>query len=165
MDKIEKTALFKWYIISLVMVMFGWALFLLGYFGTVWEADLTKLSFLILGMFFVTTLKSGHDIYLLEYLGIKEPRKIEFGWFISEVYLNIGMVGTIIGFIFIMKDFSMVNFEDVSTVQDLIVNLGAGVSTALYTTLFGLVASTITKVQYFIFEESYKERESDNEQV
>ena len=63
------------------------------------------------------------------------------------------MIGTIIGFIIVMKDFSTIDFSNLSTIQDLIKNLGSGISTALYTTLFGLVASILTKLQYFALED------------
>jgi len=39
--------------------------------------------------------------------------------------------------------------EDLSTVQGMIKGLGAGMSTALYTTLTGLVCSALLKIQYF----------------
>jgi flagellar motor component MotA len=132
-----------------------------GLFSVVLEADLTGLSLFITGLFIITSLKCGYDIYNLEKTGEVDSKKIEFGWFMSEVFLSIGMVGTIIGFIFIMKDFSSVNFEDVATIQDLIRNLGSGVSTALYTTLFGLTASIVTKVQYFIFESGLEDKEDE----
>jgi flagellar motor component MotA len=43
-----------------------------------------------------------------------------------------------------MKDVS-----DVSTIQGLIKSLGTGMSTALYSTLTGLICSTLLKIQYF----------------
>ncbi len=150
----NSTYLLKWYLVfTLTMIMF-FVSGALGIFDIVWEGDLTKLSFSITALFFLTSLKCGNDIRKLSTEHPPSTRSVEFGWFMSEVFLSLGMVGTIIGFIFIMKDFATVNFNDVSTIQELIKNLGAGVSTALYTTLFGLIASILTKVQYFIFEEA-----------
>ena len=39
--------------------------------------------------------------------------------------------------------------SDVSTVQGLIKSLGIGMSTALYSTLTGLISSALLKIQYF----------------
>ena len=42
-----------------------------------------------------------------------------------------------------------VNVSDVNTVQELVRQLGGGMSTALYTTLSGLICGTILKIQCF----------------
>ena len=74
---------------------------------------------------------------------------MEIGWFTSDLCLSIGMMGTVIGFIMMLSGFSHVNVEDMSTVQGMIKGLGSGMSTALYTTLTGLICSSLLKIQYF----------------
>jgi biopolymer transport protein ExbB/TolQ len=59
------------------------------------------------------------------------------------------MVGTVVGFISMMSGFSTLDVGDMTTVQDMIKSLGAGMSTALYTTLVGLICSSLLKIQYF----------------
>ena len=39
--------------------------------------------------------------------------------------------------------------SEVKTIQTLVKNLGSGMSTALYTTLSGLVCGSVLKIQYF----------------
>lgn len=146
------TFFLKWYLLFTLTLFLTGFLVVSGFFHTVWDADVTKLSFLITFLYFMVSVKCGIDIKKFEKDFVSNDRDIEFGWFSADVFLSLGMVGTIIGFILIMKDFSMINFSDLSTIQDLIKNLGSGISTALYTTLFGLVASIMTKIQYFMFE-------------
>ena len=45
--------------------------------------------------------------------------------------------------------FTGINIANVSSVQTALASMAVGMSTALYTTLTGLITSTILKVQYF----------------
>ena len=45
--------------------------------------------------------------------------------------------------------FDGINIANVSSVQQALASMAVGMSTALYTTLAGLITSTILKVQYF----------------
>ena len=67
----------------------------------------------------------------------------------SDMFLSIGMIGTVIGFISMLGGFSSLDVNNAETVQGLIKELGSGMSTALYTTLVGLVCSVFLKIQYF----------------
>ena len=59
------------------------------------------------------------------------------------------MIGTVVGFIMMLGGFFTVDFSDTATLQNLIKDLGSGMSGALYTTLTGLICSALLKVQYF----------------
>jgi len=71
------------------------------------------------------------------------------GWFASQMCLNLGMIGTVIGFIMMLVGFSHVDVSNVKSVQDLLASMSGGMSTALYTTLAGLVSMQILQLQYF----------------
>lgn len=91
-------------------------------------------------------LNSGReDKHLVE----KIDHLIEVGWFASDLCLTIGMIGTVSGFIMMLSGFYTVDVSKVQTIQELIKQLGAGMSTALYTTLVGLICSALLKIQYF----------------
>jgi biopolymer transport protein ExbB/TolQ len=64
------------------------------------------------------------------------------------------MAGTVIGFIMMLSGFAKVDVTDTSTVQGLIKSLGVGMSTALYSTLTGLICSALLKIQYFNLTQS-----------
>ena len=127
--------------------------------ASLWENDSTKLSFLLLALFFQMSVWCGYKTWRLsrfldqgeteKYLVEKIEDLIEVGWFASDLCLSIGMVGTVIGFIMMMSGFASVDVSDMNTVQDMIKGLGAGMATALYTTLVGLVCSSLLKIHYF----------------
>jgi biopolymer transport protein ExbB/TolQ len=68
------------------------------------------------------------------------------------------MIGTVIGFMLMLSGFSSVNFADVSSVQSLIATLSSGMSTSLSTTLVGLTASVILKLQFFGLEKALEDK-------
>ena len=131
----------------------------LGLLGTLWEKDATKLSFVLLGLFAVMSGWCGYKTWRLSvfidskktepYLIEKIEHLMEVGWFTSDLCLSIGMMGTVIGFIMMLGGFANIDINDMATVQGLIKGLGVGMSTALYTTLTGLICSALLKIQYF----------------
>ena len=151
----------KWYIVfTLVLIGMG-ALFPFGVISAVWIADVTKLSFVIMAIYLAASIKCGNDICQFEKTGQVHSRGVELGWFTSETLLALGMTGTVIGFIIIMKDFMYVNVEDVSSIEALIRSLGLGISTVVYTTLFGLVGSILLKIQYFLLEDAVEKAKDE----
>jgi hypothetical protein len=74
---------------------------------------------------------------------------VNSGFFAGDQCENIGMIGTIAGMCMVLLCFESVDVENISTVQDLIHSLGPGLATAFYTTLLGLVGSSLLKQQYF----------------
>ena len=131
----------------------------LGLLGTLWEKDATKLSFVLLALFAAMSGWCGYKTWRLSvfidsnktepYLIEKIEHLMEVGWFTSDLCLSIGMMGTVIGFIMMLGGFANIDIKDMATVQGLIKGLGVGMSTALYTTLTGLICSALLKIQYF----------------
>ena len=125
-----------------------------GILQRLYEYDATKLSILIVAVFVWQSLSCIGEIRKIESVGIHEKteRRLERGWFYSDVILSVGMVGTVIGFIMMLSGFSDINFENSEDVQSLMSSLGYGMSTALSTTLVGLVSSIMLKLQFFLLE-------------
>ena len=156
---IKHTLFLKWWLfITIIAVGFIFAASQ-GFVETIWEADTTKLSFLLLVIFLKMSACCGYKTWTLSrFIDEKKQDKhivekiehlMEVGWFTSDLCLTIGMIGTVVGFIMMLSGFTTVDTSDVKTVQDLIKTLGVGMSTALYTTLMGLICSAGLKVQYF----------------
>jgi len=156
---IKHTLFLKWWLfITIIVVGFIFAASR-GFVGIIWEADSTKLSFLLLVIFLKMSAWCGYKTWTLSrFIDEKKQDKhivekiehlMEVGWFTSDLCLTIGMIGTVVGFIMMLSGFTTVDTSDVKTVQDLIKTLGVGMSTALYTTLMGLICSAGLKVQYF----------------
>lgn len=95
---------------------------------------------------------AGDNRELLEVYetALKSPQEI--GWFAADVMLKLGLLGTIIGFIFMLGSVSEVSDFDVSTMQDILRQMGTGMGTALYTTLAGLVCSVLASMQYHMLD-------------
>ena len=155
-----KHALFlKWWLFfTVVCVGFIYAVSV-GAIETLWDKDETKLSFVLLALFGSVSAWCGYKTWMLcrfldsgrkdRHLVEKINHLIEVGWFASDLCLTIGMIGTVSGFIMMLSGFYTVDVSQFHTIQELMKQLGAGMSTALYSTLVGLVCSALLKIQYF----------------
>jgi len=156
---IKHTLFLKWWLIFTATIVGIVLIAINGGWLILWNEDTTKLSFVLLAIFMgmstwcgVKTWRlscfldqEGEDKHLVE----KIEHLVEVGWFTSDLCLSIGMMGTVIGFVMMLSGLAQVDVSDINTVQGLIKNLGAGMSTALYSTLTGLICSSLLKVQYF----------------
>ena len=81
---------------------------------------------------------------------LKGPQEI--GWFVSDMMLKLGLLGTIIGFIFMLGSVSNIADFDVSSMQKILRHMSTGMGTALYTTLAGLTCSVLSAMQYHMLD-------------
>ena len=78
-------------------------------------------------------------------------------WFVSEMMISLGMIGTVIGFIYMLYSvFSSLNITDTMAVQESLGKMAQGMGTALLTTLVGLVSSVLVKSQLVMVENERK---------
>ena len=67
--------------------------------------------------------------------------------------LTLGMIGTVAGFILMLGDsFSNIDTSNPETLKAALAAMAVGMSTALYTTLIGLICAQLTKVQLINLE-------------
>lgn len=103
--------------------------------------DATKISIAIIAIMLLTTIHVGYKIF-------QGSKDFDTAWFIAESCMSLGMIGTMLGFMMMLRDsLGDINPQDVSAMQHLIGNMAYGMSTALVTTLAGLVASLFIKIQ------------------
>ena len=123
----------------------------------IYNADVTKLSFLIMTIFFCTSVWIGNKTYKLEkYDDYDQDTKV--GWFVAESCLALGMVGTVTGFLLMLGTaFSNIDVTYSASLQKALEFMAVGMSTALYTTLVGLICSLIIKVQLVNLEVAINE--------
>jgi len=149
--KIGRKLLKWWLIFCLTLLGFG-TLYYFNMHSQLYYADVTKLSFLIIIIFVFTSVWIGRKTYDLETTSVIDD-KIDVGWFIAESCLALGMVGTVTGFLYMLGTaFENIDITDATTLQDALASMAKGMSTALYTTLTGLIASLIIKVQLVNYE-------------
>ena len=91
---------------------------------------------------------------LLEAFADELANRNAFGHFISDVLLKLGLLGTIVGFILMLMPVGEVQEFDPSLMQKLLGAMSTGMAVALYTTLTGLITSTLLKLQYHVLDAS-----------
>ena len=149
--KIGRKLLKWWLIFCLTLLGFG-TLYHFNMHSQLYYADVTKLSFLIIIIFMFTSVWIGRKTYDLETTSVIDD-KIDVGWFIAESCLALGMVGTVTGFLYMLGTaFENIDITNATTLQDALASMAKGMSNALYTTLTGLIASLIIKVQLVNYE-------------
>ncbi len=76
----------------------------------------------------------------------------EIGWFLSDLVLKIGLLGTVVGFIIMLSSVSDVSAIDASVMQDILTHMSGGMGVALYTTLTGLICGALLGLQYHFLD-------------
>lgn len=142
-----KTLIFKW-VVLLSVTFFGFfVLHMFDMWSALWQADQTKISFLILALWLVSS------ISVLTY--ILKPRWINMDvlWFSGESMISLGLIGTVCGFLMMLYTaFANIDVSSTESLQDALGFMAMGMSTALSTTLVGLVSSLHLKTQLVLVE-------------
>jgi len=137
-------ALLKWWLIFCLSLLAGGVAVYFNLHNDLYNADQTKLSFLILGLFVLTSGWIGWKTKQLD----DARQNMDVGWFIAEACLALGMIGTVTGFLLMLSGaFADIDLANTSTIQKSLTQMALGMSTALYTTLVGLICSLTLKVQ------------------
>lgn len=141
----------KWYLtVCLEALIIAVAMYF-GFHTLLWENDQTKLSFLISFMWLITTGFIGWLHTLDDRVRVEKDAK--FAWYMAESCLTVGMIGTVAGFLLMLgAAFGNIDVSNTQTLQAALSDMAAGMSTALYTTLVGLVASLFIKSQLINLE-------------
>ena len=91
---------------------------------------------------------------LLSILGDELSNRHALGHMTSDILLKLGLTGTVVGFILMLLPIGDMKDFDPQKIQPLLSSMSGGMAVALYTTLSGLVTSTILKFQYFLLDAS-----------
>lgn len=141
-------------------------MFICWWYGLWWHvihADITGICIIIMVIDAFGSLKCGanalrvdksRDIrhyHNLERLGEAYERDADTVWYITTLCPSLGMLGTVIGFAFMMYSIGQMDLQKVD-----LKDFGAGMATALYTTGVGLVSKDFLRFQTFIIERARK---------
>jgi len=144
-------ALLRWWLIFCLSILAGGIAIYFDIHKELYNADQTKLSFQILTIFVLTSLWIG-------WVTKMQDRTVEIGWFIAEACLALGMIGTVTGFLLMLNGaFAEIDLSNPTTIQTSLTKMALGMSTALYTTLTGLICSLALKIQLVNVENEYRE--------
>jgi hypothetical protein len=94
---------------------------------------------------------------LLEAFEADLRRGQEFGWFVADLLLSLGLLGTVIGFILMLGPISGLDTTDDGAIKGALAAMSGGMAVALYTTLTGLVGGMLLKVQGFLLDGAVQE--------
>ena len=139
-----------WWLLVCVVGTGSYITHTMGWLVPLYTNDLTYITFLITVLAALTTLSLGYKF--------KVPTRaaavnVNIEWFVSDVVLTLGMLGTIIGFMIMLQGtFSSIEFNDAHSIRTALSSMSKGLFTALNTTLIGLVSSIILKVQLIVYE-------------
>jgi len=138
------TFFLKWWFVFVIQAIligivawFGGSQFLL-------ENDRTFISFGIISIWFINSLSIGYYIF-------RKRITSDFQWFVADSCMSLGMIGTVIGFIFMLgSSFENIDPSNIVAMKSVISDMAKGMSTALLTTLSGLIATLMLRVQLVI---------------
>ena len=155
----------KWWIFNTLLIIASIYLYMLGFFDHLFQSDPTRISIIIISILTLFSAFCGIQIWkvcknlsgrvLHGKQSILEKQYLllsRVGWFVSDLCLGLGLLGTIIGFIMALGSFDMIDVGDTSSIQAVIKRLGSSLGIALYTTLTGLIASILLKIQYYYLD-------------
>jgi len=75
-----------------------------------------------------------------------------FGWFVADVLLSLGLLGTVIGFIAMLVPIGELESGDQAALKAALSAMSGGMAIALYTTLAGLIGAVWLKIQGFLLD-------------
>lgn len=141
-------SLYIWWVTVLASASgFFWAYYA-GLVHKIWADDITMITSII-GLMYVAALGT---IGFIAYTSKKRDntKLQETVWFASEQMMALGMLGTVIGFIYLLSSgISSASVTDATSLAKLLANMSVGLGIALYTNAVGILSSLITKTLLF----------------
>ena len=103
---------------------------------------------LLVSRFFNSLEKNEDKDVLISAFESEFEKKISYGVVASDVALKLGLLGTIIGFILMLKPIADLNSTSPEDLKMALSSMSSGMAVALYTTLTGLIVSTLLRIQF-----------------
>ena len=101
--------LLRWWLLVIIMVISFFITWKMDFLNFLIQKDFTKLSFVILGILIISTISIGIKIF-----NDFDHNDYEMEWFAGDAVISIGMIGTVVGFIYMLYSIFMeINFNDV----------------------------------------------------
>ena len=148
--------LLRWWFLFCTQAALGTIAYHFSFFHHLYREDTTRIGFVILGILILSSLWIGKKIFSLKQTWEGPESAIKDfspGWFIAESCLVLGLIGTVTGFILMLGTaFNDLDVTNIQSVQNALIKMSLGKSTALYTTLVGLISSLIIKIQLVTIE-------------
>jgi len=76
------------------------------------------------------------------------------GWFVADLMIKLGLLGTVVGFIFMLNSVAQMETTDLNAAKHMLTQMSSGLRIALFTTLAGLSSGLILGAQYQLLDRS-----------
>ena len=125
-----------------------------GIIAKIWYDDVTMITTAIAVMYVITTLMIGYIAYTKDFTN----KLVDASWFLSEQMLALGMLGTVVGFIYLLSSgITSASINDPASLASLLANMSVGLGIALYTNAVGIASSFITKTLLYAVTYDHEE--------
>ena len=152
------TTFVKWFLLNAVMLTAVFFAETKGAISLMVSSDVSYLTIVIMTLYVVVSGMVGRLSYLADRADgntvgdienrDKLMRRSEVGWFAAEHFFSLGLLGTVFGLCLA----TATNLDDQAQVSDIVAGLKAGLNTAFYTTICGIVFSLPLQVQLMILK-------------
>lgn len=122
----------------------------MGFVSKIWYTDITMLSSVIALAFVGANVKLGWISYHLDSSIVPKDKLVKETntvWFLSEILMAVGMLGTVIGLIHMLEANVVGDIANTNALQGTLGNMWSSMGLALYVNAVGLVTSIILKLQ------------------
>jgi|TARA_B110000438_G_scaffold297731_1_gene344614 hypothetical protein len=141
-------AFLQWWLFFVLQIIILAAAYVYELHLYILNNDQTYISFILIAIWLLTSTRIGYKM-------LKDNKTSnEKFWFVAETCMAIGMMGTVLGFILMLGGSNLASIDptDVEGMKNVIGQLASGMSTALLTTLTGLIVSVSLRTQLMIGE-------------
>ena len=140
-----------WLSVLLTATTMFWAHHM-GFVSKIWNTDITMLSSVIALVFVYANAKLAWISYYLDTnytKAFKEKlvKETNTVWFLSEIVMAIGMLGTVIGLIHMLAANFVSDASNTNALQGILSSMWGSMGLALYVNAVGLIASIVLKLQ------------------
>lgn len=163
----------RWLLLQGLMLFAWYVLADQGWLRLFWQGDQSRLS-VVIGLALVgVSLYAGRRAWCLgaaaselplpaagtglpealpawlerEYKAPNEP-----GWFVADMMVKLGLLGTVIGFILMLGSLNGIEDMDITSIQRMLLQMSEGMRVALFTTLAGLSAGMLAGLQFLMLD-------------
>lgn len=146
---LQARSMLYWWIFAIIHIGMIYLGFEFDIFQTIHEYDYTNISF---GIMFLYTLSFLYIPYLIKNKALI-PENMNF---VSSLLVRLGLIGTVVGLMFVLIEFGNVNPDDINNVKQLIPVVAKNMGVAFLTTLIGAISSFILDIQVRLMIEGYR---------
>ena len=152
----NRTTFTKWFLLNAVVLTGVFFAETKGAVSLMIKNDISYLSIVIMVLYVVTSGMVGRLCYLADQVDADKVendaarllKRAEIGWFAAEHFFSLGLLGTVFG----LAVATATNLDEAAQVSAIVAGLKAGLNTAFYTTICGIVFSLPLQVQLMILK-------------